>query len=102
MADGRLGNVRAVLFDVRGARTLAPDMLTKQRDGLLIDSERVGGRRASPQTHPAQIYTDVVNELLRPHGKEQTWEIKSKLMGKPERDATCMQAMDPAAHADQQ
>ncbi|WFD49244.1 pseudouridine 5'-phosphatase [Malassezia furfur] len=54
-----LGRVRAVLFDM---------------DGLLIDSER--------------IYTDVVNEILRPHGKEQTWEVKSQLMGKPERDAT--------------
>ena len=51
--------VRAVLFDM---------------DGLLIDSER--------------IYTDVVNEILKPHGKEQTWDIKARLMGKPERDAT--------------
>lgn len=48
MADGRLGNVRAVLFDVRGACTLAPDMLTKQMDGLLIDSERVSGPSAGP------------------------------------------------------
>ncbi|PKI84732.1 hypothetical protein MVES_000845 [Malassezia vespertilionis] len=54
-----LSNVRAVLFDM---------------DGLLIDSER--------------IYTDVVNQILKPYGKEQTWEIKSKLMGKPERPAT--------------
>lgn len=29
-----------------------------------------------------------MNEILRPHGKEQTWEVKSQLMGKPERDAT--------------
>ncbi|KAI0829846.1 HAD-like protein [Trametes gibbosa] len=42
-------------------------------DGLLIDSERV--------------YTDVTNELLAPHGKEMTWDIKAGLMGKPERDA---------------
>lgn len=35
-----------------------------------------------------QIYTDVVNEVLRPYGKEQTWQIKSLLMGKPEREAT--------------
>lgn len=41
--------VKAVLFD---------------SDGLLIDSET--------------IYTDVVNEVLRPYGKEQTWEIKGK------------------------
>ncbi|WFD00508.1 pseudouridine 5'-phosphatase [Malassezia yamatoensis] len=59
MQQNHLGRVRAVLFDM---------------DGLLIDSER--------------IYTDVVNEVLRPYGKEQSWEIKSKLMGKPERDAT--------------
>lgn len=39
--------VKAVLFD---------------SDGLLIDSET--------------IYTDVVNEVLKPYGKEQTWEIK--------------------------
>lgn len=51
--------VRAVLFDM---------------DGLLIDSER--------------IYTDVVNQILKPYGKEQTWDIKARLMGKPERDAT--------------
>lgn len=56
-----LGRIRAVLFDM---------------DGLLIDSER--------------IYTDVVNEILKPYGKEQTWDIKSKLMGQPERAATCM------------
>lgn len=36
-----------------------------------------------------QIYTKVVNDILRPYGKEQTWEIKANLMGKPERDATC-------------
>ena len=51
--------IRAVLFDM---------------DGLLIDSER--------------IYTEVVNEVLRPYGKKQTWEIKAKLMGKPEKEAT--------------
>lgn len=43
-------------------------------DGLLIDSER--------------IYTEVVNEILKPFGRQQTWDIKAKLMGKPERDAT--------------
>ncbi|KAL4400667.1 phosphatase [Malassezia pachydermatis] len=59
MSNGSLGCVRAVLFDM---------------DGLLIDSER--------------IYTDVVNEILKPYGKEQTWSIKARLMGKPERDAT--------------
>ncbi|WFD19674.1 pseudouridine 5'-phosphatase [Malassezia caprae] len=59
MAAESLGRVRAVLFDM---------------DGLLIDSER--------------IYTDVVNDILRPYGKEQTWDIKSKLMGQPERAAT--------------
>ncbi|WFD30503.1 pseudouridine 5'-phosphatase [Malassezia sp. CBS 17886] len=58
-ADDTLGCVRAVLFDM---------------DGLLIDSE--------------SIYTDVVNEVLRPYGKQQSWEIKSRLMGKPEREAT--------------
>lgn len=51
--------VKAVLFDM---------------DGLLIDSENV--------------YTDVVNEVLKPYGKEQTWATKQKLMGRPERDAT--------------
>ncbi|WFD26603.1 pseudouridine 5'-phosphatase [Malassezia nana] len=59
MEAASLGRIRAVLFDM---------------DGLLIDSER--------------IYTDVVNEILRPYGKEQTWDIKSKLMGQPERAAT--------------
>ncbi|PWN48591.1 HAD-like protein [Violaceomyces palustris] len=43
-------------------------------DGLLIDSEG--------------IYTKVVNDILRPYGKEQTWAIKANLMGKPEREAT--------------
>jgi len=43
-------------------------------DGLLIDSE--------------SLYTDCVNEVLKPYGKEQTWEIKAQLMGKPEREAT--------------
>jgi pseudouridine-5'-monophosphatase len=55
----RLGDIKAVLFDM---------------DGLLIDSEIV--------------YTIVVNKILAPYGKEQTWEIKSKLMGTPERKAT--------------
>ncbi|KDN45471.1 HAD-like protein [Tilletiaria anomala UBC 951] len=50
--------VKAVLFDM---------------DGLLIDSEGV--------------YTQVVNDVLRPYGKEQTWEIKAHLMGMPERNA---------------
>ncbi len=50
--------IEAVLFDM---------------DGLLIDSEN--------------IYTDVVNDVLRPYGKEQTWAIKAQLMGRPERDA---------------
>ncbi|PWN31919.1 HAD-like protein [Meira miltonrushii] len=43
-------------------------------DGLLIDSEIV--------------YTIVVNKILAPYGKEQTWEIKSRIMGTPERKAT--------------
>ncbi|EPQ27154.1 uncharacterized protein PFL1_05435 [Pseudozyma flocculosa PF-1] len=51
--------IRAVLFDM---------------DGLLIDSEG--------------IYTRVVNEMLAPYGKQQTWAIKANLMGKPERAAT--------------
>ena len=55
-----IANIKAVLFDM---------------DGLLIDSEG--------------IYTTVVNDLLKPYGKEQTWEIKANLMGKPEREATC-------------
>lgn len=50
--------VKAVIFDM---------------DGLLIDSER--------------LYTDIVNDVLRPYGKEQTWSTKHKLMGRPERDA---------------
>lgn len=54
-------------------------------DGLLIDSERV---RRYARLMLTKIYTDVVNEILAPHGKEQTWEIKSRLMGKSERDAT--------------
>lgn len=61
MAAESLGRIRAVLFDM---------------DGLLIDSE--------------SIYTDVVNDILRPYGKEQTWDIKSRLMGQPERAATSM------------
>lgn len=55
-----IANIKAVLFDM---------------DGLLIDSEG--------------IYTKVVNDILKPYGKEQTWEIKANLMGKPEREATC-------------
>lgn len=43
-------------------------------DGLLIDSE--------------SIYTTVVNEVLAPYGKEQTWAVKAQLMGTPEREAT--------------
>ena len=41
-------------------------------DGLLIDSERV---RRYARLMLTKIYTDVVNEILAPHGKEQTWEI---------------------------
>ncbi|KAJ9474043.1 putative hydrolase [Pseudozyma hubeiensis] len=54
-----IAHIKAVLFDM---------------DGLLIDSEG--------------IYTKVVNDILKPYGKEQTWEIKANLMGKPEREAT--------------
>lgn len=54
-----IAQIKAVLFDM---------------DGLLIDSEG--------------IYTKVVNDILKPYGKEQTWEIKANLMGKPEREAT--------------
>ncbi|CAO1616267.1 unnamed protein product [Sympodiomycopsis kandeliae] len=50
--------VKAVLFDM---------------DGLLIDSE--------------YIYTKVVNEVLKPYGKAQDWNLKQKLMGMPERRA---------------
>lgn len=42
-------------------------------DGLMIDSER--------------IYTEVTNDILAPYGVKMTWEIKSGLMGKPEREA---------------
>lgn len=31
------------------------------------------------------MYTVVVNKILEPYGKEQSWEIKSRLMGTPER-----------------
>ncbi len=55
-----IAHIKAILFDM---------------DGLLIDSEG--------------IYTKVVNDILKPYGKEQTWEIKANLMGKPEREATC-------------
>ncbi|GAA5912769.1 haloacid dehalogenase superfamily protein [Sporobolomyces salmoneus] len=50
--------VNAVIFDM---------------DGLLIDSEA--------------MYTRVSNEVLKPYGKEMTWEIKSQLMGRPAHDA---------------
>lgn len=50
--------VKAVLFDM---------------DGLLIDSEGV--------------YTKVVNVVLEPYGFEQGWDLKQKLMGRPERKA---------------
>lgn len=30
----------------------------------------------------------MVNKILAPYGKEQTWEIKSRIMGTPERKAT--------------
>ncbi|PWN19975.1 HAD-like protein [Microstroma glucosiphilum] len=50
--------VTAVLFDM---------------DGLLIDSEGV--------------YTKVVNEVLKPYGLEQGWDLKMKLMGMPEKKA---------------
>ncbi|GAA5883743.1 hypothetical protein JCM16303_002347 [Sporobolomyces ruberrimus] len=50
--------VNAVLFDM---------------DGLMIDSER--------------MYTKVSNDVLRPYGKEITWDIKSQLMGRPAHDA---------------
>ncbi|KAF8490317.1 HAD-like protein [Russula emetica] len=43
-------------------------------DGLMIDSERV--------------YTEVTNDILAPYGVKMTWEIKSGLMGKPERAST--------------
>ncbi|KPV73757.1 uncharacterized protein RHOBADRAFT_66753 [Rhodotorula graminis WP1] len=50
--------VKAVLFDM---------------DGLMIDSER--------------LYTVATNAVLAPYGKEMTWEIKAKLMGRPAHDA---------------
>ncbi|KAH9942382.1 HAD-like protein [Epithele typhae] len=56
-----------------GAARPKIDYVVFDMDGLLIDSERV--------------YTDVTNELLAPHGKEMTWDIKAGLMGKPEREA---------------
>ncbi|KAK2463668.1 hypothetical protein APHAL10511_004419 [Amanita phalloides] len=40
-------------------------------DGLIIDSEK--------------MYTEVANEVLRPYGKEMTWDIKAGCMGQPER-----------------
>jgi len=42
-------------------------------DGLLIDSERV--------------YTEVTDNILARYGKKMSWEIKSGLMGKPDRAA---------------
>ncbi|KAN0063804.1 hypothetical protein ACQY0O_003855 [Thecaphora frezii] len=58
-APSVIAPIRAVLFDM---------------DGLLLDTEG--------------IYTSVVNQILAPYNKEQTWAIKSNLMGKPERQAT--------------
>ncbi|KAI0315229.1 HAD-like protein [Amylostereum chailletii] len=49
------------------------DYVLFDMDGLMIDSERV--------------YTEVTNEILAPYGAFMTWDIKSGLMGKPERDA---------------
>jgi len=42
-------------------------------DGLLVDSEHV--------------FTEVTNDILSEYGKTMTWEIKSQLMGKPDREA---------------
>ncbi|UZJ55816.1 hypothetical protein CBS101457_005136 [Exobasidium rhododendri] len=72
---GTLGKIKGVLFDM---------------DGLLIDSENV--------------YTVVVNKILAPYGKEQTWEIKSRLMGTPERKACeiLLSALWPATEEEKQ
>lgn len=59
----------------------------------LWDADRPGVglmpcRRFDPTCACSQVYTIVVNKILAPYGKEQTWEIKSRLMGTPERRAT--------------
>lgn len=56
-----------------GLAAADPALRCPQMDGLLLDSEIV--------------YTVVVNDLLRPYGKEQTWAIKARLMGTPDRVA---------------
>lgn len=35
----------------------------------------------------AGVYTKVVNEVLKPYGLEQGWDLKMKLMGMPEKKA---------------
>ncbi|CAE7202941.1 unnamed protein product [Rhizoctonia solani] len=59
MSKNTKAQVKYVLFDM---------------DGLLINTE--------------DVYTKVTNDILRPYGKEMTWDIKKELMGKPERVAT--------------
>ncbi|KAE8227111.1 hypothetical protein CF319_g383 [Tilletia indica] len=52
------GTVKAVVFDL---------------DGLLLDTET--------------IYTEIIRRKLAQHGKDFTWDIKAKMMGKPESEA---------------
>ncbi|KAK0562899.1 hypothetical protein OC844_002480 [Tilletia horrida] len=58
MSRAERGNIKAVIFDL---------------DGLLLDTE--------------DIYTKIIQDKLKEHGKDFTWDIKAQMMGKSESEA---------------